>query len=234
MRPYPHTTPSPGNCCSCIPKSRHRWVTNLSSSSKESLSSSSVMRSRAVSLPSAFCRSRRSLPPPSSAARFNSIRLSMRSEAVVLATKFTEPLDFLDLFPILQELFDTFVREWMLEELIENLRRHRADVGTHQSSLDDVDGIPNGRNQDLSLEFVIVEDRYDRFDKIHSAFGDVVQPSYKRTHKVSAGFGCHNCLRRRKHKSHIHTNAFFGKNLRRLQAFLGHRAFNNDVGMELR
>src|SRR5215468_7002185 len=129
------------------------------------------MRSRAVSLPSAFCRSRRSLPPPSSAERFNSIRLSMRSEAVVLATKFTVLLDHRNFFPILQELFDTLVREWMLEQLIENLRGHRADVGTHQSGGSDGDGVANGRDQDLRLGFGSVEDRYDRLDKIHSAVG---------------------------------------------------------------
>src|SRR2546430_13478885 len=43
---------------SCIPKSRQRCIRNLSTSSKVSLSRSSAIRSRAVSFPSAFCRSR--------------------------------------------------------------------------------------------------------------------------------------------------------------------------------
>ena len=51
MRPNPVTKPSPGGRWSCIPKSSHRCVTNLSSSSNVPSSSSSATRSRAVSLP---------------------------------------------------------------------------------------------------------------------------------------------------------------------------------------
>src|SRR5262249_39542849 len=78
-RPYPETTPSPGIRCSAIPKSRQRWSTSLSSSSKVPSSSRSSTRSRAVSLPSACWRSRRSAPPPSSAWRIFSRRVASRS-----------------------------------------------------------------------------------------------------------------------------------------------------------
>src|SRR5205823_1664947 len=132
MRPYPATTPSPGYCCSCMPKSRHRCVTNLSTSSKEFLSSRSAIRSRAVSLPSARCRSRRSLPPPTWAARFISASCSTRDLAVTLAIPL---LDYGNLLPVFQELFDTFVRERVLEQLVENLCRHRADVGAIEAGL---------------------------------------------------------------------------------------------------
>src|SRR5579871_4544991 len=54
--------------CSSIPKSWHRCVTSLSSSSNVPSSSSSSIRSRAESFPSLCWRLRRSAPPPCSAA----------------------------------------------------------------------------------------------------------------------------------------------------------------------
>src|SRR5947209_5213377 len=51
-----------------MPKSRQRWVTRASISTKEPASSSNSTRSRAVSLPAACCLSMRSWPPPSPAA----------------------------------------------------------------------------------------------------------------------------------------------------------------------
>src|SRR5881628_2423506 len=53
-----------------MPKSRQRWVLKRSSSTKLPGSRSWSMRSRAVSLPSAWRLARRSSPPPSSASRF--------------------------------------------------------------------------------------------------------------------------------------------------------------------
>jgi hypothetical protein len=52
-----------------MPKSVQRWATNMSNSSKEPSSSSSSIRSRAVSLPLACCAAIRASPPPSRAAR---------------------------------------------------------------------------------------------------------------------------------------------------------------------
>ena len=49
--PQPVTTPSPGTFCSAMPKSLQRCSTNMSVSSKESSSSRTSIRSRAVSLP---------------------------------------------------------------------------------------------------------------------------------------------------------------------------------------
>ena len=68
MRADPVTTPSPGTRCASMPKSVAWWTTNRSSSSKEPLSTSPAIRSRAVRLPPACCRAIRSAPPPSSAA----------------------------------------------------------------------------------------------------------------------------------------------------------------------
>jgi hypothetical protein len=51
-----------------MPKSVQRWATNMSYSSKEPSSSSSSIRSRAVSLPLACWLSMRFCPPPSRAS----------------------------------------------------------------------------------------------------------------------------------------------------------------------
>src|SRR5262245_57551371 len=59
--------------CWAMPKSVQRWPLNMSHSSKESGSSSTSMRSRAVSLPLACWASMRRWPPPRrAAARFSS------------------------------------------------------------------------------------------------------------------------------------------------------------------
>src|SRR4051795_1972616 len=66
--PHPVTTPSPGILAPLsMPNSVARCSTNMSNSSKESLSISSATRSRAVSLPRLCCASMRACPPPSRA-----------------------------------------------------------------------------------------------------------------------------------------------------------------------
>src|SRR5207237_5833929 len=110
-----------------MPKSRHRCVTNLSTSSKESLSSRSAIRSRAVSFPSARCRSMRWVPPPTSAARFISASCSTRDLAVTLAIPL---LHYRDLLPVFQELLDTFIRQRVLKQRSEERRVGKSvDIG---------------------------------------------------------------------------------------------------------
>src|ERR1039458_83426 len=61
-----------------MPKSRQRWVTSLSSSSKDFSSRRTSTRSRALSLPSRCWRARRSSPPPCSAAAWRRRNSSRR------------------------------------------------------------------------------------------------------------------------------------------------------------
>src|SRR3954447_13731120 len=77
--PQPVTTPSPGTLDFSMPNSTERCSTNMSNSSNEPLSSSSSMRSRAVSLPRACCASIRFSPPPSFAPARRSSRVSSMS-----------------------------------------------------------------------------------------------------------------------------------------------------------
>src|SRR5512147_60147 len=66
-----------------MPKSRQRWTTKGSSSRNEPGSSSSSIRSCAVSLPSACCRSTRSRPPPSSRDSRRASRSAIRFSSVI-------------------------------------------------------------------------------------------------------------------------------------------------------
>src|SRR5438128_2662273 len=145
--PWPATTPSPGTICSAMPKSTHRWVTSLSTSSKLPGSNSSSMRSRAVSLPASCCRRRRFSPPPSSARRFRSVNVSLgfidADEQIDLPrkhenTKHTYLSCFrafvlswliqgrshlhrrMDFFPVLQELLEPAVGERVIEQGIDH------------------------------------------------------------------------------------------------------------------
>src|SRR5689334_5078409 len=231
MRPYPATTPSPGYCCSCIPKSRQRCVTNLSISSKESRSSKNAIRSRADILPSARCFSSRCCPPPSSAARFIWRSCSMRVDAVTLVTGL---LYYRYLRPVFQELLHALIRQGMLHQLIENLSRHGADIGPCKTGLHNVTRIPNGGDQNFGLEFVVIENRNDVANQIHTVVSDIIQAADKRTHKVSARFCSHDRLRCRKYESDIAPNAFIAERFGGFQAFLCHWALHHDVGMKLR
>src|SRR5213592_5069067 len=231
-------TPSPGYCCSCIPKSRQRCATNLSLSSKESLSRRSAIRSRALSLPSAFCRSRRCLPPPSSAARFIWIRCSMREVAVTLVIRKCLSLwervlfDDGDFLPVLQELLDSLIRQRMFQELIEYFGGHGADVGATQACLNDMNGIAYGSDEHLSLEFIVVEDRHDIADQVHSILADIIQAADKGADEIRAGLCGHDRLGRGKYERHIHANAFFTEGSSRLQSFFSHRTFHDDIRMQ--
>src|SRR5215470_5024338 len=94
--------------------------------------------------------------------------------------------------------------------------------------------VANRSDEDFRFEFVIVEDRDDGLDQLHTALADVIQTAYKGTYKVSTRFGGHNRLRRRKDESHIHTHALFAENLRRLEAFFCHWTLHHNVLVKLR
>src|SRR5579883_3458965 len=84
MRPKPVTTPSAARYFAPSPNSCERFSTRRSTSSKLSSSSSSSMRSRAVSLPDAFCAAMRSGPPPASALRLRLSSSSVLGEKMLL------------------------------------------------------------------------------------------------------------------------------------------------------
>src|ERR1700687_4361857 len=74
-----------------MPKSRQRWVTSASTSTKEPASSSNSTRSRAVSLPAACCRAMRSGPPPSAAAASRLSSSCLRSVSFMRRGSYPSP-----------------------------------------------------------------------------------------------------------------------------------------------
>src|SRR5262245_40303893 len=169
------------------------------------------MRSRADSLPSAFWRSRRSLPPPSSAARFISMSRCNRSCEVSFVIWLLDDRHFL---PIFQKLLDAAIRQRMFQHLFENFCWKRADIGTHESCLDYMDRMANGRHENLGLELVIVVDLKNIANEIHAVLADVVETTHKRANEVSAGFGGQNGLRRGKHQGYVDAYPFVAEAFR--------------------
>src|SRR4028118_2225599 len=174
MRPCPATTPSPGMICSSIPKSRHRWVTSLSTSWKLPGSNRVSIRSRAVSLPASCWRRRRSSPPPSSARRSSSSYLNSRAPSwlfppaprppprqaggghdprrrrarrVVPAPRTSSDAGRLCFLPVLQELLEADVGQRVLEQLLDERGRAGTDVRPEPRGLDDVEGIARGGDE---------------------------------------------------------------------------------------
>src|SRR5262245_58046451 len=139
---------------SAMPKSRQRWVMNLSISSKVPASNSRSMRSRAVSFPASRCRRSRSSPPPSSARRSRSLRLS-------------SGFDTRCIFPFFEELLEIDVGERMLEALLDHGGRTGHDIGAHPRRLDDVNRVTDAGDQHLGRVFVVVEDVNDLADQSH-------------------------------------------------------------------
>src|SRR5688500_5773778 len=114
-RPNPATTPSPGTTWSAMPKSRQRWVTRASSSSKDPASNSSSMRSRAGSLPASRCRRSRSSR--------DTVTLDLRA---------------LCLLPVLEEALKPDVGQRVLEALLDHRGRRGHDIRAHPRRFDDV------------------------------------------------------------------------------------------------
>src|SRR5215471_8650314 len=157
------------------------------------------------------------------------MRCSTRDVAVTLAIPL---LDDWNLLPVLQELLDAFVREGMLQQLVENLCRHGTDIRAKESGLHDVNRIPYGRDQDFGLEFVVVEDGHDRLDELHPVFADVVETPDERTHEIRPCLGSHDSLRSGEHERNVHANVFIAQNLRRFEPFFRHGAFHDDIRMQ--
>src|SRR5471032_681943 len=164
-KPCPATTPSPGTIWLSMPKSRHRWVTSLSTSSKVPGSNSRSIRSRAVSLPAACWRSSRSSPPPSSARRSRSARTS--SGFMVGGRRARSGFDGLGFLPVLEKLLQPDGRERVVEQLLDQRRRTCRDVRAHPRGLDHMDRMAAAGDEHLGRELVVVVDVHDLADQLH-------------------------------------------------------------------
>src|SRR5437660_778159 len=93
----------------------------------------------------------------------------MTPDASVLRRKMSASTSFgftlrfhrLRLLPIFEELLEADVRERMVEQLIDDGRRARRDVGAEARRLDDVNRVTAARDEDLGREVVVRVDLDD-------------------------------------------------------------------------
>ena len=121
-----------------MPKSRQRWVTNLSISSKVSGSNSRVDALARRQL----ARVALAAQPLLAAAQLGAA-LQVVETSDIGSVGAVDSLDLcgLRLLPVLQELLEADVGERMLEALLDHRRRHGHDVGAHARRLDDVNRV---------------------------------------------------------------------------------------------
>ena len=105
------------------------------------------------------------------------------------------------------------VRE--LENLVQRLMAMADD------DLIDAPDLPAGMLQKLNL------------DELHARRRDVVEPPDEGGNVGGAGFGGHQCLKRRKNKGHIGVDPFFSQRPDRLETIDGHGNFHHYVFMNL-
>ena len=196
-------------------------MTSLSISSKVPASNSSSMRSRAVSLPAARWRWRRSSPPAQLGPPFELV------ERCVVRVHY-DPRG-LRLFPVLEEVRQADVGQRVLEELIDHLRRARADVGAHLRGLDDVNRMARAGDEHFGLERIVPVDLDDFLDEVHAGLADIVEAADERADHRRAGLRGEQRLRGREHERDVHLEAFARQRLARAHAVSRERHLDDDV-----
>src|SRR6188472_295100 len=117
----------------------------------------------------------------------------------------------------------------MLQQHFEDFRWKRADVGTKLARLYHVSWCPDGCDQDLRLVFVVLENRDDVADQLHSIQTDIIQTSNERADEVGAGLCSKQSLGCGKDQSDIDANAFIAEHLGGFQSLSSHRALHDNV-----
>ena len=84
----------------------------------------------------------------------------------------------------------------MAEELLENGRRNGGHVGAHHGGIEHVDGVAQGRHEDLRLKAVVVVDADDLLDQVHPDRARIVQWADRRGDVSDVRLGGDQGLRR--------------------------------------
>src|SRR6476659_6774119 len=96
----------------------------------------------------------RSCPPPSSARR-------SRSASTLCGSVMASGFDRLRFLPILQEFLEADIRQRVVEQLIDDRRRTRGDIGAQPRRLDDVNRMAAAGDENLGGEIVVLVDVHD-------------------------------------------------------------------------
>src|SRR5262249_38256493 len=81
------------------------------------------------------------------------------------------------LLPVLEEMLEADVGEWMVEERLDDLRRAGADIGAEPGRLDDVHRMPAACDEHFRGELVVTKDLEDLLHDGHSAHRHIVEPA---------------------------------------------------------
>src|SRR5687767_12610438 len=214
-RPNPATTPSPGTTWSAMPKSRQRWVTSASRSSKDPASNSSSMRSPASSLPASRWRCTRN-------ETWSDFSILVKSDQV-------SDLRALCLLPVLEEPFQPDVGQRMLEALLDHRGRRGHDIRAHPRRFDDVNRMADAGDEHLGRVLEVVEDVDDLADQGHAGGADVVEPADERADVAGAHLGGQPGLGRREDQRDVDGRALRRQRPARLDAILGEGHLDDDV-----
>ena len=68
----------------------------------------------------------------------------------------------------------------MMYQLVNDIKRHRADIRSNQRRLHYMQRMAHRRHQNFRLAVLIAVDTNDLLDQIHTIFGNVIQPPDKR------------------------------------------------------
>src|SRR4051812_20792350 len=93
------------------------------------------------------------------------------------------------LLPIGEEGLQATIGQRVLEELADDRRGGRHDVGADQGGLEDVDRVADGGDQDLGSKVVIVVDLTDLGDDLHAIEAGIVVAADERRNEGGAGLG---------------------------------------------
>src|SRR6185369_4220644 len=136
--------------------------------------------------------------------------------------------------PVCQKLRLSFVRQRVIEQLVDHLERYRRDVCAYACGFDHVNRMPETGGQYFGFPGVVPVNLNDAFQQQQTVFTDVIETTEKRADKRSARLCGKYCLRRRETERDVYFNAFVGQLACRFQALARQRAFDDDVWSDLR
>src|SRR5262245_25180184 len=151
--------------------------------------------------------------------------------------EFCSPFDSLlpaTLLPIGQELCLPLIGQRMIEQLVDNLKRHRRDVGAQAGRFDHMNRIPQTRSEHFSLPVVVLIDLDNVAQQDQSVLSDIVESAQEGRDEGSPGFGCQDGLRSRETESDIYLDSLMIQLARRLEAVFGERTFHHYIRCDLR
>src|SRR5262245_7797877 len=94
----------------------------------------------------------------------------------------------LDLLPILKEIGQADVGQWVFDQLLHHFERHGGDVRAEPRRFDHVQRVAYAGRQNLGVKSVVVVNLPNLSDQSHAFVADVVQAADERTDESRSRF----------------------------------------------